>query len=150
MTTVDDRERRIGQLSEEMLDAAARAESAEAALDLSQSDVRLTRVERDEARTQRDAFAAVIQKVRRFHVEWGGVEDASEVLDVAALWEDLDRILNPDAYDTETAESPVPEPVICPECRGGKCPNCTFTVPVGDGPEVRPCSCGVARHQDRA
>lgn len=34
----------------------------------------------------------------------------------------------------------------CPECRQGKCGNCTFTVPVGDGPEVIPCACGTAGH----
>lgn len=35
---------------------------------------------------------------------------------------------------------------VCPECRQGKCANCTFTVPVGDGPQVLPCPCGTAGH----
>lgn len=35
---------------------------------------------------------------------------------------------------------------VCPECRQGKCGNCTFTVPVGETLEVLPCPCGTAGH----
>jgi len=37
--------------------------------------------------------------------------------------------------------TPPPSAVTCPECRQGKHPNCTRTIPGDTGPEVTPCAC---------
>lgn len=60
-----------------------------------------------------DLFAceAILQAAREFHAGWGDVE--ADDLDVAALWEDLDRILNPAA---STCTVCLGRPGVCEAC----------------------------------
>lgn len=73
--------------------------------------------------------------------------------EVAACWcvkYPEDAALPASALPGHTPDCPNAQPPRhdCPECRGGKHQNCTFTIPVGDGPEVVPCSCAARSHKE--
>lgn len=94
------------ELTDRMLDAAARAERAEAAHDRARGKLADTTADRDLARRQRDTLQATLDQIRAFHDTWADVEDAESTLSMQGLWDELCQILHPVNETTPDAFRP--------------------------------------------